>query len=161
MPVVKIHAPEQLPLRGLMEEKFSIWKNQLRVWLASDDALAPFLPTGQYSEWLAEEVNPLRIVALVNPGPDIDLAENATPPQIAQLLNKRQRQLDIFLSQVASCVSTNHYNTVVRHDADKGKSVYLSHNVSDSRCPIRVQLSTIEDVPQEVAGSEKADIFPI
>ena len=115
MPVVKIHAPEQLPLRELNEQKFSIWRNQLRVWLASDDTLAPFLATGQYSQWQSEEVNRHRILRLVDPGPDLDLQENATAQQRAALLDKRRRQLDIFISQVASCVHPNHYNTVVRH----------------------------------------------
>ena len=115
MPVVKIHAPEQLPLRELTEQKFSVWKTQLRAWLASDDSLAHFLPTGDYSEWESEELNPLRIPHLVQPGPDPDLPADPTDAQTRQLLDKRRRQLDIFLSQVASCVSLNHYNTVVRH----------------------------------------------
>jgi len=49
------------------------------------------------------------------PGPDVDLPAGATEAQRRQLLDKRRRQLDIFLSQVATCVSINHYNTVVRH----------------------------------------------
>ena len=41
---------------------------------------------------------------------------------------------------------------------DKGKSVYLSHNQSDARCPICVQLSSIQDdLPQEVLEVEAAD----
>ena len=102
-------------MRDLTEQQFSIWKNQLRAWLASDDSLAPFLPTGQYNTWESEETNPHRITELVQPGPDLDLRENPTEAQRTQLLDKRRRQLDIFLSQVASCVSLNHYNTVVRH----------------------------------------------
>ena len=113
MPVVKIHKPEQLPLRDLTQQKFDVWKNQLRVWLASDDSLAHFLPNGQYSRWEAEEANPLRIVQLVQPGPDLELQPEATVAQRQILLDKRRRQLDIFISQVASCVSINHYNTVV------------------------------------------------
>ena len=115
MPVVKVRQPEQLPLRDLTEQKFSVWKNQLRAWLGSNDSLAPFLPTGQYHTWQAEEVNPNRIDQLIQPGPDRDLQQDATQAQRDQLLDKRRRQLDIFLSQVASCVSLNHYNTVVRH----------------------------------------------
>ena len=31
------------------------------------------------------------------------------------------------------------------YNADKGKSVYLLHNQTDTRCPIRVQLSAINE----------------
>ena len=89
MPVVKIHAPEQLPLRELTEQKFSIWRNQLRVWLASDDSLAPFLAAGQYSQWESEEANLDRIRQLVQPGPDPGLPENHTQAQ-RELLEKRR-----------------------------------------------------------------------
>ena len=81
MPVVKIHTPEQLPARDLTEQKFSIWKTQLHAWLSSDDTLAHFLPTGDYSEWQAEKTNPLRITQLVAPGPDLDLPAEATQAQ--------------------------------------------------------------------------------
>ena len=47
------------------------------------------------------------------------------------------------------------------YDSDKGKSVYLSHNATDTRCPIRIQLSTIEDLPQEVTNTEWADTLAI
>ena len=42
------------------------------------------------------------------------------------------------------------------YDADKGKSVYLSHNQTDTRCPIRIQLSsfTEDHLPPEVLESE-------
>ena len=115
MPVAKIRSPEPLPLKDLSEQKFGIWKTQLKAWLSSDDTLAPFLPTGNYSTWQAEETNPLRITELVQPGPDPDLPQNPTQAQRDQLLEKRRRQLEIFISQVASCVSINHYNTVVRN----------------------------------------------
>ena len=45
------------------------------------------------------------------------------------------------------------------YDADKGKSVYLSHNHTDTRCPIRIQLSsfTEDHLPLEVLESELID----
>ena len=115
MPVVKIHAPEKLPVRDLTQQKFDVWKTQLRAWLSSDDSLAHFLTNGRYNQWEAEEANPLRIPHLVQPGPDPELPADATAVQQQDLLDKRRRQLDIFLSQVANCVSDNHYTTVVRH----------------------------------------------
>ena len=55
----------------------------------------------------------MRIQALNNQDPD--LTPDATQAQRNTLLGKRRRQLEVFISQVASCVSLNHYNTVVRH----------------------------------------------
>ena len=45
------------------------------------------------------------------------------------------------------------------YDGDKGKSTYLSHNTSNTRCPIRLQLSafTEEHLPPEVLESELMD----
>ena len=71
MPTTKIKQPEPLPLRDLTEEKFGVWRTQLRAWLASDDLLAPFLPTGEYSEWDSEEANPMRIRQLAALDPDL------------------------------------------------------------------------------------------
>ena len=47
------------------------------------------------------------------------------------------------------------------YDADKGKSVYLSHNVTDTRCPIRVHLSALNDelLLPEVVKSKAADLI--
>ena len=99
MPVVKIKPPEPLPLRDLSEQKFGIWKNQLKAWLASDDTLAVFLPTGTYPQWESEEVNPRRIQQLIQPGPDPDLPANPHQAHRDQLLDKRCRQLEIFLRE--------------------------------------------------------------
>ena len=112
---MKVHKPEQLPVRDLTEQQFEIWKLQLRAWLSSDETLAQFLPRGRYSTWQSEETNPDRITELVQPGPDPELPDNPTDPQIQDLLAKRRMQLEVFLSQVANCVSLNHYTTVVRH----------------------------------------------
>ena len=44
------------------------------------------------------------------------------------------------------------------YDADKGKSVFYSHNMSDARCPIRMQLSAISDdfMPADMGSKEEA-----
>ena len=115
MPVIKIHKPEQLPVRELSEQLFDVWRLQLRAWLSSDQDMAQFLPRGRYSQWEAEEAYPDRIRQLVVTGPDPELPDNPTETQTEELLDKRRRQLEIFLIQVASCVSLNHYTTVVRH----------------------------------------------
>ena len=76
MPTVKIHAPTQLPDRGLTEQKYSIWANQLKSWLDSDDILAQFMPRGRYAAWHAEERNALRIDALAPGDPDLQADAN-------------------------------------------------------------------------------------
>ena len=114
MPIAKIHPPEKLPVRGLTEQQFQVWQTQLRAWLYCDEALSHFLTDGRYAEWEAEEVNPHRIAELLG-NPDPELPQNPTAAQETDLLTKRRRQLVIFLSQVANCVSVNHYTTVLRH----------------------------------------------
>ena len=113
MPTVKIHAPTPLPDRGLTELRYNIWQNQLKSWLDSDDVLAQFMPRGRYSTWEAEERNPLRLDEVANGDPD--LPADATDAQRQDLLEKRRRQLGVFLSQVASTVATSMYTTVIRH----------------------------------------------
>ena len=71
------------------------------------------MPRGRYAVWLAEERNPLRIEALANG--DLDIPQDATEEQRLDLLEKRRRQLGVFLSQVASTVATSMYTTVIRH----------------------------------------------
>ena len=113
MPTVKIHAPTPLPDRGLTEQKYDIWQNQLKSWLDSGDILAQFMPRGRYGVWEAEERNQLRLDAVADGDPD--LPQDATDAQTQDLLEKRRRQLGVFLSQVASTVATNMYTTVIRH----------------------------------------------
>ena len=113
MPIAKIHPPEKLPVRGLTEQQFQVWQTQLRAWLHCDEALNHLPIDGRYNTWEAEETNPHRITELADPDPD--LPQNPTEAQTADLLTKRRRQLVIFLSQVANCVSVNDYTTVLRH----------------------------------------------
>ena len=113
MPVAKIHPPEKLPVRGLTEQQFQVWQTQLRAWLYCDEALGHFLPDGRYNNWQAEETNADRIQILADPDPE--LPQNPNQVQRDELLTKRRRQLVVFLSQVANCVSTNHYTTVLCH----------------------------------------------
>ena len=83
------------------------------MWLYSDEALGHFLPDSHYNQWQAEEVNTHHIQALADLDPE--LPQNPTQLQRDELLTKRRKQLVIFLSQVANCVSINHYTTVLRH----------------------------------------------
>ena len=100
MPTVKIKPPEPLPARGLTEQRFDMWKMELRAWLSSDPMLTRFLPTGRYSTWQSEEENPDRIPQLAQPDPELQV--DATEEQAQDLLEERRNQLLIFISQVAS-----------------------------------------------------------
>ena len=106
MPAAKIHPLEKLPVRGLTEQQFQVWQTQVRAWLYCDDTLGHFLPDRRYNNWQAEESNAHRIQVLADP--DLELPQNPTQVQRDELLTKRQRQLVVFLSQVANSVSTNH-----------------------------------------------------
>ena len=74
---------------------------------------------GIYSTWTAGEQNEDRIEAvhaadpllIVVPAPPNEAAVQAHQEQV---LDKRRRLCKTFLSQVAKCVSENHYTTVMR-----------------------------------------------
>ena len=75
--------------------------------------MARFMDRGIYRNWAADEITPHRIAALhVNDPMNLPAL---TDPQREELLQERQRQLRTFLSQIASCVSTKHYATIMRH----------------------------------------------
>ena len=114
MPTAKVHAPSPWPPKQLTQQQFNIWSSELEAWLASDKIQANFLPDRLYSTWQSQEQNPHRIPQLAEAG-DQDLPNNATPAQQLALLTKRRRQLQVFLSQVAKCVSENHYMEIIRH----------------------------------------------
>ena len=50
----------------------------------------------------------------------------------------------------------------VCYDSDKGKSIYLSHESTDTRCPTRIALNTLADetLPPEVLQAEMEDNEP-
>ena len=78
--------------------------------------MARFLSEGIYNTWQPAETHPHRIDTVLDMDPNLNV--NPAPPNPQQhrdnLLNKRRRQLKTFLSQVAKCVSENHYTTVMR-----------------------------------------------
>ena len=81
MPVAKIHPPKKLPVRGLTDQQFKVWKTQLRAWLYSDNVLGlgHFLPDARYANWQAEETNAQRIANLADLDPE--LPQNPTQLQ--------------------------------------------------------------------------------
>ena len=64
MPSIKIYPPTPLPDKDVTETRFSIWKEELEVYLSQEKGYAVFLADGKYSEWQSLETNPNRIQAL-------------------------------------------------------------------------------------------------
>ena len=116
MPSIKIHPPSPLPDKNLSEQLFQEWKNELEVWLGEDDHMARYMQDGIYSTWTSEEHYPQRIDTINNMDPDRPDPAAVNNVVLTQaLLNKRSRQLNTFLAQVAKCVSRGHYTIITRH----------------------------------------------
>ena len=116
MPSIKIFPPKPLPDKNLSEQLFQEWKNKLEVWLGEDDAMARYMQDGIYNAWTSEEHNPQRLPALSPQDPDTPAADAANREALVlALTNKRRRQLNTFLAQVAKCVSRGHYTIITRH----------------------------------------------
>ena len=78
--------------------------------------MARFMSDGRYHTWISEEQNPHSIVNLDPNDPDRpQSAVHNRNDLLADLLNKRRRQLKTFLGQVAKCASRNMYASIVRH----------------------------------------------
>ena len=109
MQTAKVHPPNLLPPKSLTQTQFDIWAAELEAWLAADNNQALFLPGAVYGEWQLEEDNPHRIAV------DPNLPAEPTQAQRDSLRDKRRRQCKVFLSQVAKCISQNHYLEITRH----------------------------------------------
>jgi len=101
----------QLPDRVVPETQFSIWCEELEVYLAQEPDFAQFLADGLYSTWQSLETYPNRIANLHND--DIRIA-NTKAARKAKLRSVRTK-LRTTLSIIGKCVSEGHYNTVFRH----------------------------------------------
>ena len=55
MPTIKIYPPSQLPERNLTETQFSIWKEELEVYLSQEKSFKIFLPGQPYETWESAE----------------------------------------------------------------------------------------------------------
>ena len=119
MPSIKVYPPNQLPDRGINETQFNIWIEELEVYLGQEAEFRVFLTGEEYDTWEPKENNSERIVALK--GADVDEVRDAT--KSAALLKLRQRQLRTVLSIVGKCVSSGHYDAVMRHSTSL-ESIY-------------------------------------
>ena len=119
MPSIKVYPPNQLPDRGVNETQFNIWIEELEVYISQESEFRVFLTGEEYETWESKENNSERIVALR--GADINASREAT--KNAALLKLRQRQLRTVLSIVGKCVSSGHYDAVMRHSTSL-ESIY-------------------------------------
>ena len=116
MPHIKIHPPKQLPEHSLSQQEFEDWQNELEIYLSQDDNMARFMADGQYNTWESQEENPNRIPELHQRDPDRPAADVENREDVmADLLNKRRRQLRTFIGQIAKSASRNMYAGIVRH----------------------------------------------
>jgi len=102
MAPIKVYPPDKLPERGVTDLQFSVWSQELEIYIKQDARLSVFLPGKPYATWEAYEVNPDRI------------AEPAGNDEEAHLA-VRQTELLTFLSLVAKACDINHYNVIMRH----------------------------------------------
>ena len=61
---IKIYPPSQLPDLGVLETQFSIWCEELEVYLAQEPKFGQFLSDCNYSNWQSMEANTNRITSL-------------------------------------------------------------------------------------------------
>ena len=107
MPSIKIYPPSQLPDRNVSETEFTIWKEELEVYLSQEDSFQQFLEDGKYDTWKKEEEarNGNRITEL-EPEDGQDANGDALAPEVIdRLLKQKNRNLRTFLSIIGKCVS--------------------------------------------------------
>ena len=44
MPAIKLYPPDQLPAEGVSDAQFHVWKEELEVYLESEDKFDKFIP---------------------------------------------------------------------------------------------------------------------
>ena len=54
---IKIYPPNQLPAEGVSDVQFKIWKEELEVYLETEDKFEKFMSGGRYEDWLPAESN--------------------------------------------------------------------------------------------------------
>ena len=124
MPSIKIYPPSRLPDSNVNETQFHMWQEELEVYLSQEDDYEIFLPGKSYANWLSYEEDVNRLPELkqedtVIPNDDaregrIITAAQATVANSDRLDNIRIN-LRTVLSIIGKCVSTGHYNSVIKH----------------------------------------------
>ena len=104
MPSIKIYPPSKLPDRKLTETQFSIWREELEVYLSQEKTFLMFLPGQSYSTWESAEAFDMRIRQLhqqdmVRIDRDIDAAEAALQNEKKTCRNENKLKNSISYSR--------------------------------------------------------------
>lgn len=102
MSSIKIYPPQQLPNEGVTDVQFSIWREELEVYLECENKFRKFLPGGTYDNWKAAEENEKRIIS-------------HKAPDTADSLPDIRRDLRQFIVIVAKYIHQDYYNPIIRH----------------------------------------------
>ena len=82
--------------------QFSIWREELEVYLECENKFRKFLPGGTYDNWKAAEENEKRIIS-------------HKAPDTADSLPDIRRDLRQFIVIVAKYIHQDYYNPIIRH----------------------------------------------
>ena len=124
MPSLKIYPPARLPSSNVSETQFSMWREELEVYLSQEADFKLFLPNKLYATWESCEENTDRITALktedlVHANNDRQAGRIITEDEALatndERLDSLRTSLRTVLSIVGKCVSEGHYNSVIRH----------------------------------------------
>ena len=124
MPSLKIYPPTRLPSSNVSETQFTMWKEEIEVYLSQEADFKVFLPNKSYGSWLSHEENPDRILELKTEDQTVPNADRGEGPVINNVeadadniekLETIRINLRTVLSIVGKCVSEGHYNSVIKH----------------------------------------------
>ena len=124
MPSLKIYPPARLPNSNVTETQFSMWREEIEVYLSQEADYKIFLPEKTYATWESFEQNPLRIPELkardiVHPNENDHNRRIVTQLDAEaandEKLDSIRTNLRTVLSIVGKWVSEGHYNSVIKH----------------------------------------------
>jgi len=102
MAPIKICPPKKLPKYGVTDHLFTVWKEELEIYLAQDSRMAAFMKDGAYAKWEAYVENPKRIL------------KPAGTDKKTQLPLRRS-ELCTFLIIVAKAGAVHHCDSIMHH----------------------------------------------
>ena len=124
MPTLKIYPPSRPPNSNVSETQFTMWQEELEVYLSHEPEFKIFLPNKSYATWLSYEEDQKRIPELkiedqIQPNEDNREGRRTTQAQAVIENNNKLDNIRIslrtVLSIISKCVSEGHYNSVIKH----------------------------------------------
>ena len=101
MATIKIYPPKQLPIEGVSESAFNIWKEELEIYIDLDSRFQKFLPGGRYETWEAAETCSDRI--------------RIPKPEDVDNITTYRKELRQFLAIIAKLIHPDYFNPILRH----------------------------------------------